>query len=221
MSAEETLKYLIERKSGSLRAFAIENDMPYTTIRSILERGVLNSKMDNILKICSGLGITPESLIDDTYAANSQADFNILETDNTYNYFDIGLSAGILSEVDPFSDDDIEKIKISNVVMGKYAGDKDVFVTNINGQSMNRVIPDKSLIAVKEYDNIQSLHDGDIVVFQDGSEMSVKRFFNDENNKVIVFNPDSTESFPPIVYQYENLDHLKIIGKVVVYTVEI
>ena len=58
---EAELKQLIENKYGSVRAFAVGNDIPYTTMRSILERGVLNAKAETIFKICSILKIRPEA----------------------------------------------------------------------------------------------------------------------------------------------------------------
>ena len=141
---------------------------------------------------------------------------------STYNYFDTGLSAGILTQVDPFTAANVEQISLSDVVMGKYAGDQDIFISHINGESMNRVIPDKSLIAVKRYSDIRDLKNGDIVVFRDGGDMSVKRFYNDIKSQIITFTPDSTESeFHPINYRYEDIDELEIVGLVVVYTVEL
>ena len=62
MNREIYLKELIESKFGSVRYFAEQIGVPYTTVRSILERGVLNAKMENIINICKGLGITPEQL---------------------------------------------------------------------------------------------------------------------------------------------------------------
>lgn len=64
MHAENYLKHLIELKFGSVNAFSKEIDVAYTTVRSILERGVMNSKVENVLKICKGLGIKPESLME-------------------------------------------------------------------------------------------------------------------------------------------------------------
>ncbi|WP_159583503.1 helix-turn-helix transcriptional regulator [Streptococcus halichoeri] len=58
---EKDLKRIIESRYNSVRAFAIENDIPYTTMRSILERGVMNAKAETIFKICDILGINPES----------------------------------------------------------------------------------------------------------------------------------------------------------------
>lgn len=59
---ETELKRMIEHKYNSIRAFAIENDIPYTTMRSILERGILNAKAETIFKICKILNIRPEEI---------------------------------------------------------------------------------------------------------------------------------------------------------------
>ena len=59
---EDELKDLMELKSGSIRAFAIDNDIPYTTLTSMLQRGVMSTGVINIIKICQALNIKPESL---------------------------------------------------------------------------------------------------------------------------------------------------------------
>ncbi len=79
--------------------------------------------------------------------AQIEATFNKI---SNYNFFDAGLSAGVLNDVDPFTANEVETIGLSDVIMGKYAGDKDIFITYINGESMNRIIPDGSLIAIKK-----------------------------------------------------------------------
>ncbi|GGE26567.1 LexA family transcriptional regulator [Streptococcus himalayensis] len=57
---EIELKRMIEYRYNSVRAFALENEIPYTTMRSILERGIMNAKAETIFKICAALGIKPE-----------------------------------------------------------------------------------------------------------------------------------------------------------------
>lgn len=59
---EDELKDLMELKSGSIRAFAIDNDIPYTTLTSMLQRGVMSTGVINTIKICQALNIKPESL---------------------------------------------------------------------------------------------------------------------------------------------------------------
>ncbi len=59
---EFDLKNMIEQRFGNVRAFAQEADVPYTTMRSILERGLMNAKAENVFKICATLRIKPEDL---------------------------------------------------------------------------------------------------------------------------------------------------------------
>jgi DNA-binding transcriptional regulator YhcF (GntR family) len=63
MDSQEYLTKLINEKFPSVRNFAESIGVPYTTVRSILERGVGNAKVGNILKITEGLGITTDDLI--------------------------------------------------------------------------------------------------------------------------------------------------------------
>lgn len=62
MQAEERIKELIIAKYGNVRAFATESGISYTTVRSILERGIMNAKAENVFKICHLLGISPDTL---------------------------------------------------------------------------------------------------------------------------------------------------------------
>ena len=57
---EDKLKQLILSRYSSVKSFAEENGMPYSTVRSILERGIMNANVENAIKICSALGIRPE-----------------------------------------------------------------------------------------------------------------------------------------------------------------
>lgn len=78
MEVEEKLKEMMEAKSGNVRNFSIENEIPYTTVRSILERGVLNAKAETVFAICRALNISPETLVDD----RSNKSNNIILGDN-------------------------------------------------------------------------------------------------------------------------------------------
>jgi len=186
----------------------------YLNLRSAPSYGVIQ-------KIADAFNVN-KSDIDSTFKSKDADNVISLSNSNSYNYFDTGLSAGALMEVDPFTKDNTQQIVLSNVIMGKYAGDKNIFISHVNGESMNRVLPNESLIAIKKFQTIDDLCNGEIVVFQDGGEMSIKRFYNDTKGQIITFSPDSYDStFHPINYRYEDLDNLRIVGKVVVYTVEL
>ena len=64
MTTEDKLKELILKKYHSIREFTIANDLPYTTIHSIFKRGIGNSSVNNVIKICKALGISADALAD-------------------------------------------------------------------------------------------------------------------------------------------------------------
>ena len=62
MTTEENLKNLIIERYGSVRAFSTAIDLPNSTVRSIFSRGINNSGIDNIIKVCKALGISADEL---------------------------------------------------------------------------------------------------------------------------------------------------------------
>ena len=64
MTTEEKLKDLILKRYDSVREFTIAIDIPYTTMSSIFKRGIDNSSVSNIIKICKALNISADALAD-------------------------------------------------------------------------------------------------------------------------------------------------------------
>ena len=62
MGVERELKELILSKYKSLREFSAIIDIPYTTLDSILKRGVNKAGITNIIKICSHFNISVDKL---------------------------------------------------------------------------------------------------------------------------------------------------------------
>lgn len=58
----EIIKEMIKERWPTHKAFAEAAGLPYTTLRSILQRGVGNSAVENVIRICRTLGITIEEL---------------------------------------------------------------------------------------------------------------------------------------------------------------
>ena len=69
---ELNLKELIIKKYGSLKKFSETIDMPWTTLDSILKRGVANSNISNVLKITKELGLNTEKLAQGEMIFNNQ-----------------------------------------------------------------------------------------------------------------------------------------------------
>lgn len=64
MTVEEELKELIISRYKSLRQFSIEIEMPYSTIDTMLKRGVGKAGILNVIKICQALAIDTDALAD-------------------------------------------------------------------------------------------------------------------------------------------------------------
>lgn len=62
MTTEDKLKDLILSEYHSFREFTIVSDIPYSTFDSILRRGVANSTITSVLKICETLHISADAL---------------------------------------------------------------------------------------------------------------------------------------------------------------
>jgi DNA-binding helix-turn-helix protein len=137
---------------------------------------------------------------------------------NFYHYVPASVSAGTLTTIDAINF--MPTISIPDFMMGRYAGNKNILLMTVNGESMNNVIQNGSVIAILTNIELPDIHDGDIVVIKNGGDYTVKRFYNDKQHKEFVFKPDSSDmAFRDIIFSYENTDDLYLIGKVVMYNV--
>lgn len=62
MRKAEIIKNLIKESGYSRRAFAEKIGIPPTTLQSMLTRGLGKASVDNVVKVCKGLGITTDEL---------------------------------------------------------------------------------------------------------------------------------------------------------------
>lgn len=59
---ENRIKELIISRYGSVKYFSKKIGIPYTTLDSILKRGIGNSNVMNVIKVCDALEISIDSL---------------------------------------------------------------------------------------------------------------------------------------------------------------
>ena len=62
INREEYITQLIKEKGFNVKSFANHIKMPYSTLRSILEKGIGGASIDNVIKICKGLNISIDTL---------------------------------------------------------------------------------------------------------------------------------------------------------------
>jgi len=206
------LNYYIESRGTTQTELCNKLDIPKMTMSNWVKANTY-PRPDKVQLLADHFGIKRSDLTEE------KGEENIIRLSSAnYNYFPVSISAGTPFNVGATN---AEQITIPDAIMGKWAGQSDINVMKIDGQSMNKVIPDQSLIAVKTTD-LTNLKDNDIVVFSDDNDYSVKRFYNDKENKRFVFSPESTDRrFIDYTIQYDQANNLKIHGKVVVYIVEL
>lgn len=77
MTTEEKLKAYILERYRSLREFGITHDIPNSTLDSVLKRGIDNSSVGVIFKICKALNISPDALAEGEIVSKS-LDYSIV-----------------------------------------------------------------------------------------------------------------------------------------------
>lgn len=131
-----------------------------------------------------------------------------------YPYIPDAVAAGIPETIDGMSN--LPKIPIADEILGKYARRKNIIIMRVNGESMNRVIQNGSIIGVYTDIDAKNLKDGDLVVFNHDYNYSLKRFY--KTPELLIFRPDSTDtSFTDIIYKVD--DDVRIVGKVIMSSI--
>lgn len=62
MTIEETLKALMIEKSGSVNKFAHDAGLSTSTVATMFTRGINNTNVNTVIKICQGLHISADEL---------------------------------------------------------------------------------------------------------------------------------------------------------------
>ncbi|MEN2464967.1 LexA family transcriptional regulator [Ornithinibacillus sp. JPR2-1] len=233
MKKAKIIEQLIKER-GSVKEFADRIGMAPTTLHSMLKRGVSKASVDNVIKVCRGLGITVEDLevmANTTLSDDSNEDLQIKESsglyvlNNTNHNSEVmlplfgSIAAGALARVEGITEDELDYIKIPKSFLGKYENSKNLFAMKVNGESMNLLIPNGSYVVAKAIENSE-LKDDDIVIYSHDGDYSMKRFRRDNEDQVLIFSPESSDKkFRDIVIPFSTQNDLKIHGKVIFYSV--
>lgn len=222
MYLNSNLKFL--RKQSGFSQDYIANLLGYKSFTTIQkwESGISEPSISIVQKLCELYNVSMNQIL---YTNLSSHNKNAIKSTSNnlyeYKYFPISISAGSLENIDAIHE--YELVSISDKILGKYAKNKNIILLKINGESMNKIIPNGSYIVVDTSRNtIHDIKDRDVVVFSENGSYSVKRYINDVSNQRILFKPDSTDdTFTAIEVKYENSEDLRLIGKVVKYIVNL
>jgi len=140
---------------------------------------------------------------------------NVGSVSQDYNFLPTAISAGLPINIEGIMQAD--KVSLPDSIMGKWAGNKEIYVTKISGDSMDKVMSDGSLIAVKPV-MLDEIKNGDMIVFSDNHEYSVK-YYHRKGDKLIFKPSSNNEAHYDQTYSVD--ENITIHGKVVLYIVEL
>ncbi len=211
---EQQIKTLIKNKYGSINQFSIKTGIAYSTMDSIIKRGINNSNLSSIIRVCEALNISADGL--------SKGIISYKKDNQTTNNLDIYKLDNIL----PISTQKIpllgsvacgqpiyaEEDKESYIVLGTNI--KADFCLKAKGDSMiGARIHDGDLVFVRKQEMVDN---GEIAVVLIGDEATLKRvYYYPESQKLML--QAENPSYAPFMYVGEELDQIRILGKAVAF----
>lgn len=183
---------------------------------SKIEKGERDIPRLKLIEIARALNVSIGQLLDTSEV------IPITNIDSHMHYFlNASISAGYPLTVDSVGK--LPVVSIPDIFLGKYAKNKHILIMRVNGDSMNKIIPNGSYIAVKTNIDVLSVSNGDIVVANiEGADngYTIKHIYKDDTNSRIVLRPDSTNPiYTDIIISSTEFQRLYIVGKVVAYNV--
>ncbi|WP_341636410.1 XRE family transcriptional regulator [Staphylococcus casei] len=197
MAKEKDLKRLMENKSGSVKAFSEDIGLAYTTVRSILERGIFNAKVENVIKICKGLNIKPEEIM--------EIDTPKVETMPVKK---IPVVSQISAGLPIYSEENL--IDYIYFATDKIDSNKEEFALRVSGDSMDKIFQDGDVVVVEKDSIVENGQLG--VVMVNGYNATVKRIRYNGDQVILIPESNNPNHYPQV---YSAKDEVKIVGRVV------
>jgi repressor LexA len=197
----------------SLQEVAEKIGISKVTLSRYESLDIVNIPSDKIEELAIIYGTTP------AYLMGWENKSVITAPSFEYRNYPVGIAAGALEEIDAM--DNVPMVSVPDAWLGKYARNRDIVFMHVNGESMNKIIQNGATIAVLMNIDLDSIHNGDVVVAQNcHGEYTVKHFYDDEENNRFILRPDSSDpSFTDMIFNYDDASDMKIFGKVVIYSV--
>ena len=210
---EDKLKEKIIEKYGSVRKFALKVNIPYTTIDTILKRGINNSNVSNVIKICKELNISVDKLVDSKEIVSllqfdNDTPVNILS--NTVLIPILGtIKAGIPMEAQQ------NIIEYVDIPREWTKGEKKFYGLKISGDSMYPKYEENDYVIFEETIDYISANNKDCAVIINDFDATFKKVIINENGIMLMpFNLNNSEGYQPTFYTKEQVENLpvKIVG---------
>ncbi len=209
---EDEIKKIIIDRYGSIRQFAMKIDVPYTTIDTILRRGIDNSNVKNVIKMCKGLNISVDKLVDTNTLVNALNFDNLTPIDipDSIQIPVLGtIKAGIAIEA---QQDIIEYIDIPK---DWSKGGKKFYGLKIKGDSMFPKYSENDIVIFEQNEDYMSANKKDCAVMVNGYDATFKYVtINDDGITLTPLNLNNQDNYQPTFYNKQQIETLpvKVIG---------
>ncbi|EUJ36662.1 LexA family protein [Brochothrix thermosphacta] len=204
----------MEKHGITRRKLSSDLNISYTTVTDWINAKTY-PRIDKIELMANYFNINKSDLVEESTEDNIHP-FPTASTEliDLPLYGDV--AAGALAEMESVDVWDVENIQLPKVILPTLSSYTNLFAMRVNGDSMDKVIPDHSLVVVKPIEHT-AYKDGDIVVFSYNGEYSLKRYRPNAMQKFIIFEADShNPDFQDIPINKEDMPEANIYGKVVV-----
>lgn len=202
---EDRLRELIKVRYGGVPKLADEINLPASSIYSVLRNGISGGSINTVLPILAALGIDSNWIIKN----------RLIEVGKSHEDFvDVPLYGSIAAGTP------IEMIEVDGThpvpskVCDRYPN---AFLLKVEGDSMNRVLPDGCYALVDPCETVED-NGKPYAVCVNGYDATIKRVRKLNNGFELV--PDSTDpTYTPKTYNYNEpgTETVTVIGEVVYY----
>lgn len=210
---EEQLKKIIIDKYGSIRKFAMKIDVPYTTIDSILKRGIDNSNVGNVIKMCKELNLSVDKLVDENEIIDIINFDNGTVLDSFHDTIQIPVLGTIKAGIEIEAQQDI--IEYIDIPKEWTKGNKNFYGLQISGDSMFPKYQEKDIVIFEQTNDYTIANKKDCAVMVNGFDATFKNITITETGITLVpLNLNNSDNYQPTFYNKEQIEQLpvKIIG---------
>lgn len=207
---EEKIKKIILDKYGSIRQFALKIDIPYTTIDSILKRGIDNSNVGNVIKMCKALNISVDKLIENNELISNlefdNADYLAIDSDTVQIPVLGTIKAGIPIEAQQ------EILEYVEIPKKWTAGGKKFYGLKISGDSMFPKYQEGDIVIFEQNEDKETYNGKDCAVMVNGNDATFKKVLLNENGITLI--PYNTAKYEMMIFSNHDIESLpiKVIG---------
>ncbi|MGM9929248.1 MAG: XRE family transcriptional regulator [Bacillus sp. (in: firmicutes)] len=215
----DNLKRLLDRRKISQKDLARDLHLPVMTVSNWMT-GKTYPRCDKVLLLANYFGVRMAELLEDVesvaYKSGHVADYPYVTyrlnngTDDVYGICSMGSIAGV-------QDCTANMITLPDVVMGGWAGNKEIFLMRMYGDAMNRIFSDNTLLMMKQ-SQLADLDDNDVVLYYYKGNYVLRRYYRDDARCRVIFRPESDNFiYTDTVIDFEDMRYVQVLGKVVGY----